>query len=280
MLDIIIDTLTDTIKLLPFLFIAFLIIEIIEHKLNEQNKEVIQKSGKYGPIIGGIIGAIPQCGFSTMATNLYITRIISLGTLISIYLSCSDEMLPILLSKQVSLSTIVTILSIKIAIGIISGIIIDLLTRKNNNKFNYNICNDEHCHCEDNNIIKSSFSHTIKIGFYILTINFVLNTLFFYIGEEYLSKILLNGNIFSSFIIGLIGLIPNCASSVIITELYLNKAISFGATMAGLLAGSGISLFILFKSNKNIKENITILGLVYFIGVLSGIIIDLINIIL
>lgn len=283
MLDIIIDTLKDTIKLLPFLFIAFIIIEVIEHRLSNKNKGIIKKSGKYGPVFGGILGVIPQCGFSTMATNLYVTRIVSLGTLVSIYLSCSDEMLPILLSRKVDISIIISILFIKMAIGIISGIIIDVVMRKIkkiNNKFVYDICDEENCHCDKHNIIKSSLSHTLKIGFFVLLINFILNMVFFYVGEDFLSKILLNGNVLSSFVIGLIGLIPNCGSSVIITELYLNGAISLGATLAGLLAGSGVSLFVLFKTNKILKENLLILGLVYGIGAISGMVIDILDIIL
>lgn len=281
MLDIIKDTVIDTIKLIPFLFIAFVIIEIIEHKLSNQNKEII-KSGKYGPIVGGILGIIPQCGFSTMATNLYVTRIISLGTLISIYLSCSDEMLPILLSKKADISIIIKILLIKVTISIISGLIIDfIITRinKQNIRFDNDICTKEHCHCDDKNIIKSSIYHTTKITIFILLINFILNFIFFYIGEEKLSNILLNNNIFTSFITGIIGLIPNCASSVMITELYLNNIISIGPTVAGLLSGSGVAIFILFKNNKNMKENTFILILLYSIAVISGILIELIGLI-
>jgi hypothetical protein len=278
MIDIIKDTLLDTIKLIPFLFIAFLIIEIIEHKLTDKNKTIIRKSGKYGPIAGGVLGVIPQCGFSTMATNLYITRIISLGTLISIYLSCSDEMLPIMLSRKVNLIIVLKILLIKMIIGIISGSIIDfVMRRKNNYKFNYDILAEEHSHCNNKKIIISSLNHTIKIGVFILGINFLLNLLFYYVGEDILAKFLLGNNIFCSFITSLIGLIPNCGSSVMITELYLNNIIGLGPTMAGLLSGSGVALFILFKSNKNLKENMLILLLVYGIGVLSGIVIEVIS---
>lgn len=276
MLDIIIDTLLDTLKLLPFLFIAFLIIEIIEHKLSDKNKDIIKKSGKFGPVIGGILGAIPQCGFSVMATNLYVTRIVSIGTLISIYLSCSDEMLPILISEKASISIIISILLIKISIGTISGIIIDLLFRSNKNKFDYEICNHEHCHCDKENILKSSLVHTLKISLFILIINFILNSLFHYGGENLLSNILLKNSIFSPFITSIIGLIPNCGASVLITELYLNNTITLGATISGLLAGSGVAILVLFKTNKNIKDSLKILLLVYSIGVISGIIIDLI----
>ena len=134
MKEIILDTLLDSLKIIPFLFIAFLIIELIEHKLTNKNKEIITKSKKIGPIIGSLLGVIPQCGFSVMATNLYITRIITLGTLISIYLSTSDEMLIIMLSKKVEITLILKILLIKIFFGIIYGVIIDKIINKNKEK--------------------------------------------------------------------------------------------------------------------------------------------------
>ena len=126
MKEVIIDTLLDTIKLIPFLFIAFLLIEYMEHKISNRSKKVITKSKKYGPVLGSLLGALPQCGFSVMATNLYITRIISLGTLISIYLSTSDEMLPILISEKVPINSILKIILIKVLLGIIYGIVIDI----------------------------------------------------------------------------------------------------------------------------------------------------------
>ncbi len=281
MKDIIFDTLLDTIKLLPFLFIAFLLIEYIEHKISNKNKKVITKSKKYGPVLGSLLGALPQCGFSVMATNLYVTRIITLGTLISIYLSTSDEMLPILISEKAPFNLIAKIILIKVLLGIIYGILIDILFNKvfkNKDKENYEICDKEHCHCEEH-ILFSSFKHTLKIALFILITTFMLNTLFHYVGEDFLSKILLKDNIFGSFITCLIGLIPNCGASVILTELYLNNAISLSALLSGLLSSSGSALLVLFKSNKNIKENIFILSLLYLIGVFTGVILELINLI-
>ena len=281
MKEVIIDTLLDTIKLIPFLFIAFLLIEYMEHKISNRSKKVITKSKKYGPVLGSLLGALPQCGFSVMATNLYITRIISLGTLISIYLSTSDEMLPILISEKVPINSILKIILIKVLLGIIYGILIDIFFTKVfkiKEKENYEICDKEHCHCEDH-ILLSSIKHTLKIAIFILITTFVLNTIFHYVGEDYLSKILLKNTILGPFITCLIGLIPNCGASVIITELYLNNAISFASLLSGLLSNSGAALLILFKSNKNVKENIFILSLLYLIGVFTGILLELINLI-
>lgn len=281
MLDIIQETILDTLKLLPFLFIAFVLIELTEHKLNKKNKKTITKSKKYGPILGSLLGLIPQCGFSVMATNLYITRIISLGTLISIYLSTSDEMLPILISQNTNPSIIIKILLIKIIFAIIYGIIIDFIIskRKKNEKENYQICDEEHCHCE-HGILKPALKHTINITLFILVITFIINTLFTYVGEGFLSKIFLKDTIFGPFISSLIGLIPNCGASVILTELYLNNAINLSSLISGLLTGSGTALVVLFKGNKNIKENIFILLLIYLLGAISGIILEIIELII
>ena len=269
----------DSIKILPFLFIAFLIIELVEHKLSNKSKKVISKSGKYGPILGSLLGLIPQCGFSIIATNLYVTRILSLGTLISIYLSTSDEMLVILLSKNAELSTILPLLGVKFLVGMISGFFIDFVLRnKKKPKESYNICEDEHCGCEhEENLFKSSIIHTLKTFIFIFIATFAITLVFEYFGEDYLSKLLLKDTLISPFITSLIGLIPNCASSVILTELYLSNAINFASIISGLLTGSGVAILVLFKSNKDLKENFTILGLVYGIGVITGIIITLIS---
>lgn len=281
MIDIILDTLIDSLKLLPFLFIAFLIIELIEHKLNKQTKELVSKSGKVGPLIGSLLGLFPQCGFSVMATNLYVTRIITLGTLISIYLATSDEMLPIMLSQKIAFIEIVKLLGIKFICGIIWGFIIDLLLNKKSKKenINYEICDEDHCNCHEEGVIKSTLIHTLKTLLFIMLVSFLLNILLHFIGEDNLSKLFLKNSIFGPFISSLIGLIPNCGSSIVITELYLNGAISLGSAMAGLLTGSGVALLVLFKENKDIKENITILSLLYGLGVISGIIIELITMI-
>lgn len=280
MKEVLIDTILDSIKLLPFLLVAFLIIELLEHKLNNKTKNIITKSKKIGPIIGSLLGVIPQCGFSVMATNLYITRIITLGTLISIYLSTSDEMLIIMISEKVPIIIILKILLIKILFGIMYGIIIDkILTKKKQNKeTSYELCKEEHCDC-NHSILLSAIKHTLHITLFIFIITLIINTIFNLLGEDYLSKILLTNNILSPFITGLIGLIPNCAASVILTELYLNKTITLGSLIGGLLTNSGSSLLVLIKNNKNKKENLFIIILLYTLGVFSGIIIELLTLI-
>ena len=278
MLDVIVHTLLDGIKLIPFLFIAFLILELLEHKLSGKNKKIIEKSGKFGPIIGSMLGAFPQCGFSVAATNFYATRIITLGTLISIYLSTSDEMLPLLISEGVDIKLIIKVLGIKILIGMISGFIIDLIFRKKEKNHIHDFCEEEHCNCKNGELI-STIKHTLNITLFIIIISFILNTIIYYVGEDTLGNLIFRKKVLGPILSSLIGLIPNCASSVVITQLYLENVISFGAMMSGLLTGSGVAILVLFKVNKNLKENLKILGLVYIIGVISGIIIELINIV-
>ena len=275
-LHIIIHTIIDTLKLFPFLFIAFLIIELIEHKFSKKTIRIVEKSGKLGPLLGGILGCFPQCGFSVLATNLYVTRIITLGTLVSIYLSTSDEMLPILISKGTDIKTITSILLIKLSVGVISGFIIDFSTRKKNKINIKDLCLEDDCHCEKG-IIKSSFIHTTNTLLFILLVSFILNIIMHFGGEELLKNLFNKNNIFTPFITSLIGLIPNCGSSIVLTELYLNNILSLSAIISGLLTGSGVAILVLFKSNKNLKENIKILLTVYLIGVLTGLIIELIN---
>ena len=225
-----------------------------------------------------MLGAFPQCGFSVAATNFYATRIITLGTLISIYLSTSDEMLPLLISEGVDIKLIIKVLGIKILIGMISGFIIDLIFRKKEKNHIHDFCEEEHCNCK-NGVLISTIKHTLNITLFIIIISFILNTIIYYVGEDTLGNLIFRKKVLGPILSSLIGLIPNCASSVVITQLYLENVISFGAMMSGLLTGSGVAILVLFKVNKNLKENLKILGLVYIIGVISGIIIELINIV-
>ena len=282
MKEIIHHTLSDTIKLIPFLLIAFLILEFIEHKMSSKSKRILVNNQKYGPIFGSLLGAFPQCGFSVMATNLFNGRVITLGTLIAIYLSTSDEMLPVLLSNGTGWQKVILIILIKVVIGLLVGLVIDFLLKKRYqvsevNEEIHEICHDDNCHCEDG-LIKSTLKHTLSIIFFILIANFLINLLIHYIGEDKISDFMLQKNYFSYFLSSLIGLIPNCASSVIITELYLSKMLSLGNMLSGVLTGSGFGILILFRTNKNLKENFLILALIYFIGVFSGIFIDLLGV--
>ena len=201
------------------------------------------------------------------------------GTLIAIFLSTSDEMLPILISEAAPIDVILKILGIKLIIGIIAGFIIDLvinLTTKNTQEEKIGeICEHEHCHCEEGSILKSSLKHTLSIFIYIFIVSLILNTVIHFIGEDNLSNLILNKPILGPVIAGMIGLIPNCASSVILTQLYLSNVITAATMISGLLVGAGVGILILFRVNKNIKENSKIILLLYLIGVIAGITLQL-----
>ena len=282
MLDILLDTIIDSLKILPFLFLTYLLMEYLEHKMSDKTKKIIKNSGKAGPLYGAILGAFPQCGFSVAASNLYCGRVITIGTLIAIYLSTSDEMLPILISEKVEAITIIGILGIKVIIGIIIGFIIDIIFRNiyKNEKVEEeigNLCENEECDCEHNGIVKSSIKHTTNIIFFIFLISLIFNVSINFIGEEKISNLILNKPIIGPCISGLVGLIPNCASSVIITQLYLKGLLGLGAMISGLLVNGGVGLLVLFKENKNLKQNLIITGILYMSGVISGIVIEFIG---
>ncbi len=284
LIDALMETIVDGVRILPFLFVTYLIMEYIEHKTSEKAEAAIKKAGRFGPIPGGILGMIPQCGFSAAASNLYAGRIITLGTLIAIFLSTSDEMLPILISEQVAPAVIAKILGTKAMIGILAGFVIDLVIRKKHQGKKEHLriehmCDHEHCHCNEGNILKSAISHTLQIFLFILICSFAVNIAIGLLGEETLVSFLSGKPLIGPLLSGIVGLIPNCAASVVITQLYLEGMLSAGAMMAGLLVGSGVGLLILFRANDDIRENISITLLLYVIGVVAGVIIEMMGIV-
>ncbi|MDD3304425.1 MAG: putative manganese transporter [Clostridia bacterium] len=283
MLDIILETLIDSVKLLPFLFLSYLLIEYIEHKSSKKIEKTLSKSGKYGPAVGALLGCFPQCGFSVTASNLFSGRVITLGTLIAVFLSTSDEAIPVLLSHPDNWGEILKLLLFKLVIGMIAGFVIDFIYRRKHtvqltehetHEHIHDMC--KHCDCE-HGILRSTLKHTMNTFLFIMIVTFILNVIITLIGEENLSKVLMSNSIFQPLIASFIGLIPNCASSVLLTELYLAGSISFGSIIAGLSTGGGLGLVILFKTNKNLKENLKILGLLYGIGTVAGILIEIVG---
>lgn len=278
-LEILQDTAIDTIKLIPFLFITYLIMEYIEHKTSNKLRDTIKKSGKFGPLLGAVVGIFPQCGFSVSATNLYAGRVITIGTLIAVYITTSDEMLPILLTEAVPITTILTILGIKLVLGIIAGFIVDIIfnfVKKEHQEHDdiEELCEHEHCHCEEG-IVSSATKHTLNITIFIFVITLILNGIITYIGEDTIAHFISKNIILGPIIAGLIGLVPNCAASVILTELFISNVISMPVLISGVAVNAGVGLLVLFKTNKNIKENVSIIGILYAIGVISGIVLEL-----
>ena len=278
MADLIIDALKDTLKLIPFLFATYLAMEYLEHKTSSKVLLWVQKAGNFGPLIGGLLGAVPQCGFSAAASSLYAGRVISLGTILAIYLSTSDEMLPVLISEKAPIKLILVILLIKILLGIFWGYMTDLLLFRNENAHEHinihSLCEEEHCNC-NKGILSSAIKHTLQIAGFILLITLALNVFIELVGTDSLKELVFNHKIFGPLIAGVIGLIPNCASSVAITELYLDGALSFGSLISGLLTGAGVGWLVLLRASNSVKRTSKVVLLLYIFGVVSGIVIGL-----
>lgn len=267
-------TLKDGVSLLPFLFLTYFLMELIEHTSKDKTKAFITSSGRFGPLVGGVLGTLPQCGFSAAIAGLYSGRVITLGTLFAIFLSTSDEMLPIMISNKFPVSSLVTVIVTKALIGVAVGFAIDLiLKRKSNTQGITHICEDEGCHCEKG-VLRSALHHTLSVFLFIIAVGFVLEAVIGLVGEDLIASLVSGAPIVSNIVAALIGLIPNCAASVVITELYVEGIISAGAMMSGLLVGAGMGTLVLFRTNKNLKENLLILLSLWAVGTLAGVLLD------
>lgn len=275
MFDVLLDAILDSMKTLPFLFGAFLLMEAAEKHYGKHMDAILKKSKWGGPLAGSLLGCIPQCGFSVIASNLYAGGLITLGTLLAVYLSTSDEAIILLLADSSRGSDILKLMLTKVIIGILAGYVTDLIFFKQRQGRNMEqICSD--CHCEEENgILKPALHHTIHLFSWLLVLTLILNVVMELTGAEQLSAWLLGNTVFQPILAALIGLIPNCAASVILTQLYLSGAISFASVVAGLCTGAGAGLLVLFKMNKDKRENLKILSLLYVIGVLAGMILEL-----
>ena len=283
----------DSLKMLPFLAIAFLILEYIEAKVEEKSSNIIEKAGKAGPFAGALLGIVPQCGFSVIGSNFYAKRIITLGALIAIYLSTSDEALLVMLTKPNRILDILAVMGIKFAIALVAGYIIDLILCKRKSKseechhchHHGDSCDDEeligeeHC-CSHTNwkaIIKCTLKRTLSVFAFLFAANFALTYVIELVGEAKLQEIMLTDSIFQPLLTALIGLIPNCAPSVILAELYIEGAISLGSVISGLCTGAGVGLIVLFRVNRGVRSNLLIVALLYLIGAASGVAIQAIQ---
>lgn len=279
MLDVFLDALIDSLKTLPFLFAAYFLIEYLEHRASSKMERGLQKLGKFGPIGGALLGVVPQCGFSVAAANFYAGRIITVGTLLAVFLSTSDEALPILFSHPEQMQYILPMLLIKVASGIVFGFLADLILQRffhpKKEKPFEELCAD--CDCDHHSLLHSALHHTISIFLFILVVNLVLGYAIYFIGEDRISGLLLNGSVFQPFLTALIGLIPNCAASVILTELFTLGSLQFGSCVAGLCAGAGVGLVVLFRTNHRVKENLAIGGTLYACSVVTGMLVNLIS---
>ena len=293
-MELIIDALKETGQLMPGLAVIFLLVALIEYKYGNVMSRLLIRFKIFGPVIGAVLGCMPQCGFSVVASALYVKKIISTGTLLSIYLSTSDEAIPILLSMPEKAHMVGNVIIVKIIISVISGILIDLVlnfysTIKNGSAVQKQTALDkiyyDHSGCCDHklagkhNKIKTfifhPIRHTVKIGLFLFVLTIVLNYFIKSIGEESISYILCNGTFFQPFFAALIGLVPNCFPSVLLAKFFAKGIISFGAMISGLCSGAGLGLLVLIKENKNLKDTLFIIGLLLLISTLAGEIIQL-----
>ena len=279
----------DTLELVPLLFVTYLAMEAIEHSASAHVRTAVERSGKAGPIVGALLGALPQCGFSAMAATLYAGRVVTVGTLVAVVLSTSDEMVPVFLAHQEPLSRLAAIMGVKIAIGLVVGLVVDALLRLwhragDGRLHIHELCEREHCHCDDDHdghehghgrwaIVRSALVHTVQVTLFILAVTFVFGLVIEYVGQDALGELLANHPVRATFVAALVGLIPNCGASVAITELYLDGVLSAGPMLAGLLASGGVGLLVLWRTNADARQNAAITAFVYVVAVVAGLLV-------
>lgn len=313
--------LADTLYLIPFLFVTYLAMEWLEHRTAGRTQEAVRRAGAAGPVVGALLGVVPQCGFSAVAATLYAGRVITLGTLFAVFLSTSDEMLPIFLAEQVPVSTILQILGTKVVIGMVMGFAVDgvvrLVRRDRQGLRIHELCERDGCHCcEDcatcaespelayehaddcaagcthdahhhdhshdggwKGIFKSALIHTVQVTVFILVITIALDAVLETVGEEALEAALGGDSALAVAATALVGLIPNCAASVVIAQLYIDGVLGAGAMMAGLLVSAGVGLLVLVRTNRHWKENLAIIAGLYAMGVGCGLVIAALGIV-
>ena len=283
MTEILWDAALDCVKILPFLFLSYLAVEYTEHRMSQKTKNWIYRAGKAGPVLGGLIGIIPQCGFSAAAAGLFAGGIVTPGTLIAVFLSTSDEMLPIMLSEGLPAMMIVKVLAAKAATGIVVGVLVDLVAEhllgmKREIPETQEMCEHEHCHCSEHGIFRSALNHTAQITVFLFVISVVLGFGMEYLQEHGVAQSFLAVPGLEEAAAALVGMIPNCAASVLITQRYISGFLGSGALFAGLLCGAGTGLLVLFRENQNRRESLILTGVLYVSGVLAGILLGMMHI--
>ena len=266
----------DTLYIIPFLFVTYLVMEWLEHKTSGRTEAAVQRAGAAGPAVGALVGVVPQCGFSAAAATLWAGRVITLGTLFAVFLSTSDEMLPIFIAEQVPVVVILKILAAKIVIGMVMGFLVDAgmrIARRIDSPLHiHELCERDHCHCHDGEggILKSAIKHTLQVTLFVFLITLVLNGVLEVVGEDVLGEFLSANPALSVFGATLVGLVPNCAASIVVAQLYVSGVLGSGAMLAGLLVSAGVGLLVLVRTNRHWKQNVAIIAGLYVTGVVWG----------
>lgn len=305
LVDVIADSVLDTLELVPFLFVTYLAMEALEHSTEGRVQGIVARAGHAGPIVGALLGAIPQCGFSAMAATLFSGGVVTVGTLVAVILSTSDEMVPVFLAHQEPVGRLFSIMLLKVVVGIIVGLLLDAVLHAVRHVGNpkphiHDLCERARCHCDDEEgeedalseqasgdathahhhghghwaIVRSAAVHTVQVTGFILLVTFLFGLLIEVMGGDELALLLGSHPVRATFLAALVGLIPNCGASVAITELYLDGVLGAGPMVAGLLASGGVGLLVLFRTNNNVRQNIAIMAFVYVVGVVVGLIVS------
>lgn len=298
-LDVFIDALKDTAELIPFLFATYVVISLLDLFASDKTTAAIQRAGHAGPLIGGVLGVVPQCGFSAMGASLYADRIVSLGTFVAVILSTSDEMLPLLLAEHVEVGLVARILVTKAVLGVILGFATDLVLRAllgrtslagvdesdagegqdEDAEFDPSAYSCD-CGCGEPLtrgqtawwVVVNSAYRTFQVVVFIFVVSVLLNALIALVGEDALASFLSGNAVVATLVSGLVGLVPNCAASVVLTQLYIDGVLGFAPMIAGTLVAGGAGYLVLFRMNGNMRENAAIVGIVYVLGVCVGLV--------
>ncbi|MBO5906549.1 MAG: arsenic efflux protein [Clostridia bacterium] len=275
--EVILHSLLSTLELIPFLFLTYLVMEFIEHRASDKAERFMRRAGALGPLVGGALGIVPQCGFSAAAANLYTARVVTLGTLVAVFLSTSDEMIPILIAGNIPFEKLALILAYKTAVGVVVGFVIDIalrLIRGDREPINIDeLCESDECHCE-RGILYSAVHHTVTISVFVLAVTVGINALVFFASEQTLAALFLDKPVISHLVSAVVGLIPNCASSVLVTTMYGEGIISVGTMLSGLFSGAGVGLLVLYRVNRRMRENLIITLILVAVGVVFGLLGD------
>lgn len=349
LIDILLDAGKDTLSLVPFLLVTYLALETLEHVAGDRVNGAIKRAGAAGPVVGSLLGIVPQCGFSAMAATLYAGRVVTLGTLVAVFLSTSDEMLPLLLAEQVPVQTMAMLLASKALIALVTGFIVDaairglrrnarahaairrtvLGTAANPAHVNcayddhtggdiidevaeagvsadhiHELCERDHCGCDEDegehghdhghadahehhhghshshegapvlSIIRSAISHTVQVSVFIFLVTLILVAVLETFGESAIEQFLRGNETLAVLGSALVGLIPNCSASVVITQLYLEGALQLAPMLAGTLISAGVGYLVLFRTNRSARENAVFLVMMYVIGAGWGLILS------
>lgn len=345
LIDILLDAGKDTLSLVPFLLVTYLALETLEHVAGDRVNGAIKRAGAAGPVVGSLLGMVPQCGFSAMAATLYAGRVVTLGTLVAVFLSTSDEMLPLLLAEQVPVQTMAMLLASKALIALVTGFIVDaavrglrrnvrahaairrtvLGTAANSAHVNcahddhtggdiidevaeagvsadhiHELCERDHCGCDEDedehghghghehghehshshegapllSIIRSAISHTVQVSVFIFLVTLILVAVLETFGESTIEQFLRGNETLAVLGSALVGLIPNCSASVVITQLYLEGALQLAPMLAGTLISAGVGYLVLFRTNRSARENALFLVMMYVIGAGWGLVLS------